>query len=748
MVRTSTLATWAVLLGAPLGVFCEVMAMANEPNSPTSAVPRNRLADSASPYLLQHADNPVDWYPWGEEAFAAAHRQNKPIFLSIGYSTCHWCHVMEHESFEDEQVARLMNEAFINIKVDREERPDIDGVYMQVCQMLTGSGGWPLTIIMTPERKPFFAATYIPKTNRLGRMGMTELIPRIQVLWHERREQVNTTADEIAASLLHPEQPQTGPSLGEPTLRQAYDDLTQRFDEQYGGFGAAPKFPTPHVLGFLLRWHRRTGDKHALAMVEETLQAMRDGGIYDHVGFGFHRYSTDHKWLVPHFEKMLYDQALLALAYLEAYQATHKQAYAQTARQILAYVLRDMRSPEGAFYCAEDADSEGVEGKFYVWTVKQLRQLLSPAEADLVMPLFGVTEHGNFTLEGGADQATEGHVNILHRALPLSAVAAQLGLSAEQAQQRWTAARRKLLATRQQRPAPYKDDKVLTDWNALAIAALARAAQVLGPDYQIDLAGNPQGNYILAATETLQFINERLRTKDGRLLHRYRMGQAGIAGHLDDYAFLTWALLELYEATFEVDYLQQALELTDIMLEDFWDDAGGGFFFTSDHAEPLLVRRQDIYDGAAPSGNSVALLNLLRLARMTARPAYEEKAHALMQAFAQQVARTPTGYCQFFMGLDFAVGPAYEVVIAADPAADDTQAMLTALRRTFLPNKVVLLRPTDHEQVAIADLVPFVAAQQSLNGKATAYVCRNHACEQPTTDVQQMIRLLKTQNTD
>ncbi len=748
VVSTRRLVVGLVLWGVCWGVYWEVSAMADEGKAVTSGAGRNRLADSASPYLLQHADNPVDWYPWGEEAFAAARREDKPVFLSIGYSTCHWCHVMEHEAFEDEQVARLMNETFVNIKVDREERPDIDGVYMQVCQMLTGSGGWPLTIIMTAEKKPFFAGTYIPKTTRMGVMGMLELIPRIEILWGERREQVDAAAEEIAASLVRSAASATGGSLGEATLRQAYEDLVGRFDEQYGGFGTAPKFPTPHVLGFLLRWQGRSGDARALAMVEKTLEAMRAGGIYDQVGFGFHRYSTDHKWLVPHFEKMLYDQALGALAYVEAYQATHKQAYARTAREVLGYVLRDMTSPAGGFYSAEDADSEGVEGKFYVWTVGQVRQVLTAAEAEVALQLLGVSERGNFALEHGPEQARDEGVNILHRAESVSTVAAHLGLTMEQVQRRWEQGRRKLLAARRRRVAPYKDDKVLTDWNGLMIAALARAGQVLETPDQVEPADGLDGDYVGAARRAVRFVNARLRRQDGRLWHRWRAGQAGIAGHLDDYAFLAWGLLELYEATFEVEYLRQALALTDIMMEDFWDEAGGGFFFTSDEAERVLVRRKEVYDGALPSGNSVALLTLLRLGRMTGRTVYEEQAEGLMRALAGQVGRVPAGHSQFLMGVDFAVGPTYEVVVAGDPAAEDTAVMLTALRRTFLPNKSVVFRPTDREHVAIADIVPFVSGQRSVDGRATAYVCRNRACEAPTTDVERMLGLLQDRRAD
>ncbi len=688
----------------------------------------NRLIREKSPYLLQHAYNPVDWYPWGPEAFEKAQKEDKPIFLSIGYSTCHWCHVMEHESFEDPEVSRLMNETFISIKVDREERPDIDQVYMRICQMLTGSGGWPLTIVMMPDQRPFFAATYIPKGDRFGQMGMLTLIPRIRELWLTRRDDISKSADEIVSALEKVSSASVVGSLDSRTLEAAFEELSSRFDWRHGGFGRSPKFPTPHNLVFLLRYWKRTGDLHALEMVEKTLRAMRLGGIYDHVGFGFHRYSTDAEWLVPHFEKMLYDQALLVMAYGEAYQATQQEEYARTVREIIAYVSHALLSPEGAFYSAEDADSEGMEGKFYLWKESEIRRVLNPEEADLVIHAFNISGAGNFSEAGGDGPSGE---NILHQTEPPRAIALHLGISEQEFEKRWSTARTKLFAYREQRVHPQKDDKILADWNGLMIAALAKAAGALN-----------EPCYAEMAQRAADFILQRMRAADGGLRHRYREGEAAIEGNLDDYAFMTWGLIELYETTFEVRYLQAALELNSYTLKEFWDNQEGGFYFTASRQERILVRSKEVYDGAVPSGNAVSMLNLLRLARMTGRSEWEEKASQLSGVFARSIQESPSAYTQWMIGLDFALGPSFEVVISGDPAAEDTQAMLQALRCHFIPNAVILLRPTSPEVPEIVRLAEFTKTQTSLNGKATAYVCENFQCQAPTTDIQEMLRSL------
>jgi len=689
----------------------------------------NRLINEKSPYLLQHAYNPVDWYAWGEEAFERARKENKPIFLSIGYSTCHWCHVMEHESFEDADVARLMNDAFISIKVDREERPDLDHVYMTVCQMLTGSGGWPLTIVMTPDKKPFFAATYIPKETRWGRTGMMDLIPRIKTVWQTQYKNVLESSEKIIEALQAMEKEGPGGDLGRPALDKAYQELAQRFDTKHGGFSESPKFPTPHNLLFLLRYWKRTGDSKALVMVEKTLQEMRLGGVYDQVGFGFHRYSTDKEWLLPHFEKMLYDQAMVAMAYLEAYQATGKEIYWQTAREIFTYVLRDMTSPEDGFYSAEDADSEGVEGKFYVWEEKEIRNILEKEDADLMIRLFNVEKNGNFKEE--ATGHSTGH-NILHLKKSLPDIASELKLPVAELEKRLESARGKLFEVREKRVHPYKDDKILTDWNGLMIAALARGAQVLG-----------EKTYSEAAENATRFILNNLRNSNRRLLHRYREGEAKIAAHLDDYAFFVWGLIELYEATFETRYLQAALELSEDMLKHFWDDKAGGFFFTPDDGEQLIVRKKELYDGALPSGNAVAMNNLLRLARFTGRSALDEKASKIDNAFSEQVKQIPSGYTQFLTAVDFGIGPSFEIVIAGPSGGKDTIEMLAALRKTFIPNRVLIFRPSEQKNPDIDAVAGFIKKHKAIDGKATAYVCQDHFCKMPTTEIDEMLKMIK-----
>jgi len=700
------------------------------------------LANEQSPYLLQHAYNPVDWYPWGKEAFATARNEEKPIFLSIGYSTCHWCHVMERESFADEEVAALLNEVFVSIKVDREERPDLDGIYMTVCQMMTGTGGWPLTVIMTPEGKPFFAGTYFPKETRFGRIGLVELVTRIKEIWDNRREEVLASAQEIIEHLQSLNQePDDGDDLDERILTAGYEQLAEAFDERYGGFGTAPKFPTPHNLLFLMRYSQRAQEANALRVVEKTLRAMREGGIYDQIGCGFHRYSTDERWFAPHFEKMLYDQALLAMAYTEAYQVSTerkaKEFYRNTAAEIFTYLLQEMRSAEGGFYSAEDADSEGVEGKFYLWSEEEIKQVLSPKEAALVCAYFQVSAEGNyrsdFIAEPGNVQAGP---NILHIGKSLDRIGAELGLSGEESVSILREARDKMYRARAERVPPYKDDKILTDWNGLVLAALAKGAQVFA-----------DASYLQAAEEGMEFFLRRMRDRDGRLFHRYRNGEAGIQGFLDDYAFLTWGLLELYEASCAPKYLQEAIFLTDILVKHFYDPDRGGFFQTSDLNDEVLVRRKEIYDGAVPSGNSVAMLNLLRLGRMTGNPEYEAKAMATERAFAREIRRSPVSHTHALNALDFGFGPSFEVVIAGPPEAEETRRLLDLVRREFIPRKVLLFHPTTPEQTMIEEIAPFTKGMVSINRQATAYVCQNFQCRLPVTDPGEMMELLGYKST-
>jgi len=685
----------------------------------------NRLIHEKSPYLLQHAHNPVNWYPWGDEAFEEAHRMDKPVFLSIGYSTCHWCHVMEKESFEDPEVAGLLNQTFVSIKVDREERPDLDHVYMTVCQMVTGSGGWPLTIVMTPDKRPFFAGTYIPKGSRFGRTGMMELIPRIGELWRTRREEVLASAEGITRTLRGLDQEGRGARLDRSVMDRAYEELSRRFDETYGGFGNTPKFPTPHNLLFLLRYWSRTGKSEALGMVEKTLQEMRWGGIFDQIGFGFHRYSTDREWLVPHFEKMLYDQAMLALAYLETYQATGKEVYADTAREIFRYVLRDMTAPQGGFYSAEDADSEGVEGKFYVWTREELHRVLGEEAANLTAKVAHVARNGNYREEATGKNTG---ANILYFGKPISEIAADLGMGREDLERAFESARRRLFDARERRVHPHKDDKVLTDWTGLMMAALAKGAQILGSE-----------TYAEAAEAAAGFVLSRLRKPDGRLLHRYRDGEAAIPAHLDDYAFLVWGLIELYEATFDASYLKTAVDLNADMVDHFWDEEGGGLFFTPDDGERLIVRRKEVYDGAIPSGNAVALLNLLRLGRLTGRAELEEKAAAISRAFSAQIGQAPSGYTHFLSAVDFGIGPSYEIVVSGPSASRETESMIEALRGRYLPTCIIILRPSDQESPGITSLAPYTEQQLPLEGKPTVYLCKGNTCEAPSTDIGKVL---------
>jgi uncharacterized protein YyaL (SSP411 family) len=692
----------------------------------------NRLIHEKSPYLLQHADNPVDWYPWGEEALEKARQEDKPIFLSIGYSTCHWCHVMEQESFRDPEVARLMNETFVSIIVDREERPDIDNYYMNVAAVLSGSGGWPLTILMTPDQKPFYATTYIPRESRFGRTGMLALIPQVRQAWLSQDPDLLNVGDQVDRLVDEALNASAAGKLevDEALLERTFQELAAEYDAQNGGFGEGAKFPTAHRLLFLLRYWERFGDDAALQMVESTLQAMRRGGIYDQIGSGFHRYATDAEWLAPHFEKMLYDQALLALAYSEAYQATGNQEYEQVAREIFTYILRDMTDPKGGFYSAEDADSEGIEGKFYLWTTDEIRQVLSEEDAELAITAFNATEAGNFSDPGVGEGAQK---NILYLARPMPELAGEFGLSEQALVQRFESVREQLYAGRASRIHPHKDDKVLTDWNGLMIAALARGSQVFN-----------DVTYSDAARRAADFIWQTMRDGDGRLLHRYRDGEPAVQGTIDDYAFLIWGLLELYETTFDSQYLENALELADQAMTHYWDEEDGGFYFTPDDGEDVIGRQKLIHDGDIPSGNSIMMLNLIRLGRLTADPDFDERAMAIGHAFAEYIQQEPSAYTQLMSGLDFGLGPSYEVVIIGEKNAKDTQAMLAALRAEFIPNKVVLLIPPQGSS-EISGLAEYTKYYSTRNNKATAYVCQNFYCELPTNDTDQMLAFLGKQ---
>lgn len=679
----------------------------------------NRLIFEKSPYLLQHAENPLDWHPWGDEAFERARRENKPVFLSIGYSTCHWCHVMAHESFEDQEVADLLNRHFICIKVDREERPDIDNAYMTVCQMLTGSGGWPLTLLLTPERKPFFAATYLPKTSRGAMMGLLDLARKVAEFWNSDRSRIDQTGEQIRQSLLRLEQATSQrAALDAQLLLAARDQFLDAFDRRHGGFGTAPKFPTPHNLSLLLRIAQRFDDPQARVMALQTLQRMRLGGIFDQIGYGLHRYSVDERWLVSHFEKMLYDQALAALAYLDAWQLTGETFYGQSAREILDYLVRDLRHPEGGFCCGEDADSEGAEGTFYVWTPKEIREVLGEKAGELYCRVFGVSEGGNF----------EGK-NILHLTRDLAELAQDTGASPEELSALLGQARRQLLAARDRRPRPHLDDKVLTGWNGLAIAALARGAVLLDAPDMLERAG--------AAAD---FLLQRLRDPQGRLLRRYRAGEAAIPAFLEDYSFLVFGLTELHQAGFETPYLAAALELNNDMLRLF-SDAQGDLHDTGSDAETVLTRGRNRYDGAIPAGSSLAVLNLLRLGRLRGNRELEERGESLLALHLSAAGRSPQAHGQLLMALDYNLGPCEEVVIALPEAEANADEMLRVLRRGLRPRTLVLVRRPGDE--ALERLAAPVRHKQAVDGKITAWLCREQSCQAPVTSAEDLARMLE-----
>ncbi len=683
----------------------------NEPTSPSKTP--NRLAKEKSPYLLQHAMNPVDWYPWGAEAFQKAKTEDKLIFLSIGYSTCHWCHVMERESFENEEIARLLNEFFVAVKVDREERPDIDHIYMSAVQAMTGSGGWPLTVFLTPEGKPFTGGTYFPPEDRWGRGGMKSILPRVAQMWKEKRQEVLRAGEDLTR-LLQPKTETASASLSLKNIfEQAYVQFESSFDSEKGGFGGAPKFPRSHELSFLLRYGKRSGSRHALEMVEVTLDHMARGGMYDQLGGGFHRYSTDADWLVPHFEKMLYDQAILAKTYLEAYQETGKDFYAEVARDIFSYVLRDLKDADGAFYSAEDADSEGEEGKFYVWRPEEIIRVLGVETGKLFNEFYGVQEGGNF----------EGATSILHIEEPLEFFARKKNLKEKEFKEFkevLAKARQKFLEIRSKRIRPHLDDKILMSWNGLMISALAVGSQALGDPI-----------YSQAASRAADFLLKRM-VRNGRLLHRYRAGEAAILAFHEDYACLALGLLDLYEATFEVRWLEEAKRLTDDMIRLFWDKNEGGFFSTAQDAERLIARPKEYYDGAVPSGNSIAALVLLRLSRMTGDSAsYEKLAEAVAKSNAAMLTQHPVGFPQMLIALHFAQGPTREIVIAGDRDGSHFNEVLTFIRKGFHPLDVVLHHPSGGEGKKIEALASFMKDQKPLQEKTTVYVCRSHVCDLP-----------------
>ena len=667
----------------------------------------NQLINETSPYLLQHANNPVNWYPWGEEALELARKRDKPIFLSIGYSACHWCHVMEHESFENEQIAEILNENFICIKVDREERPDIDEIYMTAVQLITGSGGWPLSVWLTPDLEPFFGGTYFPPEDRWGRAGFPKIVQQIAQLWQNRREDLLKSAAQLTASLNQLNQVQsTDSQLDQSIWESAFKSANQRFDEHHGGFGGAPKFPQPMELSFLLRYYFQTGERHALEMVEKSLQEMARGGIYDHLGSGFHRYAIDERWLVPHFEKMLCDNALLTITYLEAYQITGNVDYAEIATATLDYVLREMTSPEGGFYSSQDADSEGEEGKFYVWQKQEIDEILGKDKSRLFCDVYGVSEEGNWESK-----------NILHLRTSLESVVKEYGLSLFELKKRLADGRQKLFEIRSTRVPPDKDDKILAGWNGLMTSAMCKGFQVLG-----------QEKYLAAAQKAIDFLLEKLYI-DGFLFRTYRNGSSHLNGYLSDYAFIVSALIDSYESSFEWAYLEKAFEINDLMIQKFWDDRLDGFFFTPSDHEKLLVRTRNPYDNAIPSGNSIAVHNLLRISQFTGDYQLKQKAEKTLTLYTTQMQRSPSGFAVLLSSLDYFWGQPKEIVIAGDRKSETVTEMMSAVYSHYLPNKI--LAYADPAFLDNNELFPVIEGKISTDGQAKIFVCENYACQRP-----------------
>ncbi|MCS6852964.1 MAG: thioredoxin domain-containing protein [Gemmataceae bacterium] len=685
----------------------------------TAAAPTNRLARESSPYLRQHATNPVDWYPWGPEALQKAKELDRPIFLSIGYSACHWCHVMEHESFQDPEIADILNRHFVSIKVDREERPDLDHIYMTAVQLLTGQGGWPMSVFLTPDLQPFFGGTYFPPDDRYGRPGFKRLLLAVAEAWQTRREALVGQAEEITRHLRQSDRVPTATGrLDEQLLRQAVAQLRRVYDPVHGGFGAAPKFPHPIDLRLLLRTAVRFRDDESLGMARHTLDRMAHGGIYDHLGGGFHRYSTDAQWLVPHFEKMLYDNALLSLVYLEAYQLTREPFYRGIVEETLNYVLREMTSPEGPFYSSQDADSEGVEGKFFVWSAAEIERVLGKEVAETFNYVYEVSEEGNW----------EGR-NILHRTKTDAQCARLLGLSEAELTARLAEARRRLLEVRSQRVWPGRDEKILTSWNALMIASLASAGAALD---------DPQ--YTSAAVRAAEFILERMRTSDGRLLRTWSAGsEPKLDAYLEDYAFLIDALVSLYEATLSPRWVAEAIKLAETMLADFSDAGEAGLFYTSSRHESLLMRSKEFIDGSIPSSNAMAATGLLRLGALTGRTDLRRRAEAILEAASGLMDRSALAAGQFLVALDFLLGPVRELAVVGDLADAETQRVLRAIRTRFLPNKLVAFRSRSEPEPTWTPLLQGKPAADTV----MTYICQDFTCAAPLAGPEALEKALE-----
>jgi len=698
----------------------------------------NRLIKEKSPYLLQHAFNPVDWYPWGDEAFEKARQEGKPIFLSVGYSTCYWCHVMEREVFENDSLARLMNRYVVSIKVDREERPDVDRVYMAALQAMTQSGGWPMSMFLTPDLKPFFGATYIPPEAKWGRPGFGEIITRVHEVWTTNKQAILDNSQQVADYLKQISDPTVqATKAGTLALERGFDSFSKTYDATNAGFGGAPKFPRPVAFNFLFRYYSRAGERKALDMSLATLKAMARGGMYDHIGGGFHRYSTDERWHVPHFEKMLYDQAQLVISYLEAYQITHDKFYADVARDVLAYVQRNLTHPEGGFYSAEDAESavdaqkpeEKEEGAFYLWTKSEIDNLLSPEEARALNFRFGVKENGNVLSDPHQEFVGE---NILYIAHSPQEAAREIKIPTDLVMSLLSHSREKLFQAREKRPRPHLDDKVLVSWNGLMISAFARAHQVLGDE-----------KYRKAAERAARFVRTKLdseRTKT--LLRRYRDGEARYDAHLEDYAFFIQGLLDLYESTLDITWLTYAITLTKQQNELFYDKNAGGFYDISGKDKSILIRTKESYDGAEPTGNSIAILNVLRLSQMTDNQEWRGMAEKSLEYFGSQMLNSPQGLAQFLVALDFSLAKPKQIIIAGQTSDQHTRDLLQEAHSRFIPNKIILLADNGAGQKTLASYIPFIESVHMIDGRATAYVCENYACQLPTSDRKVMAKLL------
>ncbi len=685
----------------------------------------NNLIKEKSNYLKQHAYNPVNWYPWCDEAFNKAKEMNKPIFLSIGYSTCHWCHVMSKESFEDKNIAELLNDTFVCIKVDKEERPDIDDLYMRFCYALTGNGGWPLTIIMTPDKKPFFAATYLPKKSIGNRIGMIELIQRIKIIWNMKQSYINIAADELIMMLKNINENRVSQVINEENIEKTYEQLCNNYDSEYGGFSIAPKFPTPNYLDFLLHYWGKTKNSYALKMVEDTLINMRAGGIYDQIGYGFHRYSTDSEWNIPHYEKMLYDQALILDIYIDTYFATHNKIYLKLSKEICTYVFNNLLSPEGAFYSAEDADSEGIEGKYYLWDNEEFNSILNDEEANFAKKLFKVDDENN--------NKVGSYLKVLRMDKNFIQSWANDNVEFSEEYLKYDVIREKLYVARLKRIAPYKEKRILTDWNSLMIASLAKVSRCFNEDL-----------YLCKTKEALKFVLDNMMDDKVTLFHIYCDGEASIPGKLDDYAFLIHALIEMYQTIFDIELIKIAILLVKHLMNHFWDKQNGGFYSTADYDSDLIMRVKNYYDSAVPSANSIMCLNLLRLAIITGESFYRDAYEIIIRNLPQYVVQSGPSIAKLLIALNYDLSESYVLIIACKNKKEEKITELINLIRKNYFNRlmIIMLEEKDEE---IKKIAPYLTSFKLINNKSTFYLCYNKVCKPPTNDIDEILKYMTMQ---